>query len=35
MKDVYELMTYLLVIILSFFVMGWLLKRKARKKNSK
>ena len=33
MRDVYEMMTYLLVIIISCFVMGFVLKRKAKKKN--
>ncbi len=34
MRDVYEMMTYLLVIIISCIVMAAWLKRKARKKKS-
>jgi len=33
MRDVYEMLTYLLVIIISCIVMGVWLKRKAKKKN--
>lgn len=32
MRDVYEMATYLLVIIVSCFVMGITLKRKAKKR---
>lgn len=32
MRDVYEMMTYLLVVIISCIVMAVWLKRKARKK---
>jgi|GEM_PF-1259775 len=32
MRDVYEMMTYLIVIIVSCFVMGIALKRKAKKR---
>jgi len=34
MSDVYEMMTYLLIIIVSCVVMTVWLKRKARKRNS-
>ncbi|AGA57540.1 Uncharacterized protein TXXE_19150 [Thermobacillus xylanilyticus] len=34
MRDVYEMMTYLLVIIISCIVMTVWLKRKARKRKS-
>lgn len=33
MRDVYEMATYLVVIIVSCIVMGVWLKRKAKKKN--
>lgn len=33
MRDVYEMLTYLLIIIVSCIVMGITLKRKAKKKN--
>lgn len=33
MRDVYEMATYLFIIIASCFVMGIWLKRKAKKKN--
>ncbi|ALS29017.1 hypothetical protein IJ21_36290 [Paenibacillus sp. 32O-W] len=35
MRDVYEMLTYLLVIILSSIIMVYALKRKARKKQNK
>lgn len=31
-RDLYELMTYLLVVLISAFVMIWVLKRKGRNK---
>ncbi|CAM4314003.1 PEP-CTERM protein-sorting domain-containing protein [Paenibacillus tarimensis] len=34
MRDVYEMMTYLLVVIISCIVMAVWLKRKAKKKKS-
>ncbi len=33
MRDVYEMLTYLLVVIISCLVMGFWLKRKGSKKN--
>lgn len=33
MRDVYEMATYLIIIIVSCIVMGVWLKRKAKKKN--